>query len=297
MSMPENIGSKVAAIKLKASAFTPLSDHVYLFNAKKAGNPVLGMIIGGFVNLLDDFVQKFHGDQGIAVTSKDLVAEKLDPLDPFVILIVAKTQSGTPHKKVVKEFQVVMWEFAKRVLKQGDDLVSKGIKGRLSAEQVAFLDHYAEVFVRKNGDRTITDPLLCEFPGQEASPLPIQDRIKSPVRTMVESEETTFLAQADGARGSELQVFLKRVDESTNKVSAKSEIFIAESYALTLVASAAHADNLSLVRVTAYTRTDEKGKQRQYLKAIEFVKEDELAAGDLFSMADSGERALSVSPH
>jgi hypothetical protein len=278
MKIPEHIGKVISTIKLQNTAMVFVAEHIFRFNRKLARNPGLDLMVGGFLGLLDAYVNKFHSDKRVVFKSEDIIAEEWNPSDPFVILILAETVSVAFCEQTVKELQLTLREFSARALQHGEDLIGSEESCLLNPEQVQFISQFALEFINRYEDRVISEPFLCELPGQDNLRISIQGKLNRSVRTSEESEESSFFALCDGARGDELLVYLRRLDVNFLPISSKSVIYLAESFRFTKIASAAHAEDFSMVSVTVKKTRDEKGKFRVYLKDIRRVSEEELPA-------------------
>ena len=259
--IPENIGPVVALIRLETRVITPLYQGVLLINRQRARNPGLDIMIGGFLNLLEDYAREFYPDMDIAIGSKDVISESCNPLDPFFILILVESSLGKISEQLLAELYSILQEFVARVLEHGDDFFTNdGAEISLTIAQSDFLDRHTRKFIIRHEDKNISSPFICEFPGENRREIPVQGRLKRTIRQSRDFEKISFIATSDGAKGSDLLVYLRKVDTDSNAVASKSEIFVAESYEHTKTASAAHADGCGYVRAVAYEKLSEKGQ-------------------------------------
>ena len=260
----------VATLRLKTRAITPLAEHVFAIDRKRATNPALDKITSALVKLLQDYLSEFKEDQLITVKSENLIAEQLNPSDPFFIAILAEAQSGSIPESMLTEMQGLIKEFARQVLDNQDDIFCHASPDQFSEEQYSFVTEHAKEFVSKFSGVDVAAPFTCEFSGQD-DPLPVQGKFKRQAKHNQSNTPITFHAISHGANGSELHVFLQRLDDQLNPTSTKTEKFIAESQSLTKKASLAHASDFSLVYVTAYEKLNEKGKSTWYVKELQPV--------------------------
>jgi len=281
MTSLTDIGTVVAAFRLENGAFTPITAHLYRFNRKRTRNPVLDHTLSGIFELLESYLEKFHHNINAVVRYDEFIAEEWDRSNPFVILIYLSDSETPISKTLVEQLQTVIRQFAVQILQQGEDLVLSEGLSPLTSEQNSFIEECAENFIRKNGERNISDAFLCEFPNHHGNPIPFQGKIQPTVHVDEECLESSFYAMSDGAKGEDLLIYLKIVDEDFRVPTKKAQTFIAESFRMTQIASAAQASEFPIVKVTTTRRLDEKGKSRNYVKQIERVDETALPGYEL----------------
>ena len=131
-------GSTITFIRLKNSAFSPLSDHVYTINRKRTKNPALDNFLGGVLGLFEDYAETFILEDELIFTSQDCLIEAWDATDPFFILLLVKSASGHVDDAMVDELRQVLLEFTSSILEFGADIFSAP-STILTAEQRTFV--------------------------------------------------------------------------------------------------------------------------------------------------------------
>ena len=66
-----SLGSIITSIRLKNSAFSPLSDHVYSINRKRTKNPALDNFLGGILGLFEVYAETFTVEYEMTFSSQD----------------------------------------------------------------------------------------------------------------------------------------------------------------------------------------------------------------------------------
>lgn len=268
-------GSTITFIRLKNSAFSPLSDHVYTINRKRTKNPALDNFLGGVLGLFEDYAETFILEDELIFTSQDCLIEAWDPTDPFFILLLVKSASGHVDDAMVDELRQVLLEFTSSILEFGADIFSAP-STILTAEQRTFVREAATEYRRQHKNQTIIAPFECSFPGSGLQPLPIQGKIKPAPSDVVDSSDEVFLALSDGIKADDLSIFLRKLNDMGQPQTDRTDTYTAEQEKQLRIAAEAYLAPIKAIEVTVCKRQDLKGIVRRYVKDIRPITEEEI---------------------
>jgi len=268
-------GSTITFIRLKNSAFSPLSDHVYTINRKRTKNPALDNFLGGVLGLFEDYAETFILEDELIFTSQDCLIEAWDPTDPFFILLLVKSASGHVDDAMVDELRQVLLEFTSSILEFGADIFSPP-STTLTAEQRKFVREAATEYRRQHKNQTITAPFECSFPNSGLQPLPIQGKIKPAQSDVVDSSDEVFLALSDGIKADDLSIFLRKINDTGQPQTDRTDTYTAEQENQLRIAAEAFLEPIKAVEVTVCKRQDLKGVVRRYVKNIRPITDAEI---------------------
>lgn len=272
----ESSSSVLMTIRLKESPAHLIDCGVVSIDRSRLINTSLDIMIQGIIDFADRYTEQFHKGKNIVMGYQEFIAERWQPSDPYLIRIWADSVDAlTVEDPVLCELQNIISEFMVQVLAHGDDLIMEGGGQPLTLAQSDFTKDYTADFISRHEEKKITKPFLCSFPGKSKGEIPVQGTIKRAVREHEGFEESTFLAVSDGARGDDLVVYLRELDDRGRPYKECTDKYIAESDEFLITASLAFANNFKVVKATAVSRADAKGRVRKYLRAIQPISRDE----------------------
>tara|TARA_R110001606_G_C15401643_1_gene653127 strand:+ start:4377 stop:5321 length:945 start_codon:yes stop_codon:yes gene_type:complete len=272
----EFTSSVLMTIRLKESPAHLIDCGIVSIDRSRLINTSLDIMIQGIIDFADRYTEQFHKDKNIVIGYQEFIAEKWRPSDPYLIRIWAESVDALMvDDPVLCELQNIVSEFMALVLEHGADLIMEGGRQPLTLAQSDFAKDYTADFISRHEEKKITKPFLCSFPGKNKDEIPVQGTIKRAVREQEGFEESTFLAVSDGARGDDLVVYLRELDDSGRPYKQCTDKYIAESDEFLIAASLAFANDFKVVKATVLSRVDAKGKLRKYLRAIQPISRDE----------------------
>jgi len=263
-------GSTITVIRLKNSAFSPLSDHVYAINRKRTKNPALDNFLGGVLRLFEDYAEAFLLEKKLTFTSQECLIEAWDQKDPFFILLAVKSASERVDDVTVEALRQVLLEFTSSILECGADIFSPQ-STNLTEEQRKFVGDAATEYRRQHKTQTITAPFECSFPN-----LPIQGKIKPAPSDVVDSSDEVFLALSDGIKADDLSIFLRKLNDMGKPQTDRTDTYTAEQEKQLRIAAEAYLAPIKAIEVTVCTRQDLKGVVRRYVKDIRPITDAEI---------------------
>ncbi|MAO11696.1 MULTISPECIES: hypothetical protein [Marinobacter] len=270
-----SLGSIITSIRLKNSAFSPLSDHVYRINRKRTKNPALDNFLGGVRALFEDYAETFMLENELTFTSQDCLIEAWDPADPFFILLLVNSASGHVGDYTIEQLRQVLLEFTSSILEFGADIFSPP-SSNLTAQQRKFVGAAATEYRRQHKNQTITAPFECSFPNSGLQSLPIQGKIKPALSEVIDSSDEVFLALSDGIKADDLSIFLRKLNDMGQPQTDRTDTYTAEQENQLRIAAEAFLAPIKAIEVTVCKRQDLRGVVRRYVKDIRPVTEGEV---------------------
>ncbi|WP_205341677.1 hypothetical protein [Denitrificimonas caeni] len=265
------------------NVLTHITESTYRVNGKLAQNSDLDSICTQVINLLTHYLDENYIDHGIAIRLDSTVNTEDYNNVPLNISILAEPESSDDISDDIKSIlHSVVVRFIESVLSNRGDIFATNSPDKpeiFTPAQSDLIDEYSNNFINKYRGKSISKPFVCLLSGEKTIEIPVQGTFKSPVTQSagIKNDEV-FLAHSDGAKGSEMLVFLRRVGATNKLASGPTREFIAEKDSHTKTASAAFANSSPLVKVVSYEKTDSKGRIRFYLKDISKASMEDLEA-------------------
>lgn len=148
---------------------------------------------------------------------------------------------------------------------------------KLSKVKKEFVEEYARSFLEKHGGKNISKPFEWKVGGGDHSFTPFQGRIK-PGSINNEIDDSDFILQAklDGFKNSEMLIYLQEID-SELKLNKTSIAYKAAKPSLLKTAADIYVNSSpAYVTITAFKKSDEKGKVGLYMRDIASYEYDEI---------------------
>ena len=277
----------LATFRIAENVLTHIADNTYRMNSKLAQNSDLSSIASQVVNLLTFYLDKYYMHHNITVRFDNIINTKDGTSVPLKTLILAESESSQViSDDMSKTLCAITKKFIQDVQNGSDDLFTKNNPEKVdifTSEQSDLIDEHISNFIKKCDGKTITKPFVCVVHGTEDTLVKIQGAFKSPVTKPSDNKKGVeiFFTHSDGSRGSDLLVFLKRVEDTNKILSGSSKEYIAEKYSHTQIAAAAFVSGNPLVKVVSYDEIDAKGKTISYIKDIFQASAEDLGEFEL----------------
>lgn len=273
----------LATFRLADNVLTYIDKQTYRMNREQAKNSTLDLILTQCINLASTFIDKFYPHNNIAIRFDNIINTKDDANVPLDTLILAEPLTPDDmDEKIKEELCFLLKKFMDSILATEREIFAVDSPSAFTPEQSNFIDEYTTNTIIENNGKSIGKPFICVIGGDNSLEIPVQGAFKNPVNQNTgKKTDDTFFALSDGAKGSGMLVFLKRVGATNKQVSGMAKEFIAERPSHTRIASIAYASDYPLVKVTAYEKADDKGKIRSYVKEISQASEKNLEAFEL----------------
>ena len=281
-----NTSIQLLSFFIKESLLTHIVNNTYKLNSELTKNADLDFTSTQIINLLTRYLDENYVNHNIAIRLERTVSTDNRNNVPLNIIILA--ESGTSEaisEDISNTLCAVATKFIQDVQGRGDDMFSENDPkkiGIFTPEQNDLIDEYSNNFLEKCSGKSITRPFVCVIHGTENIKIKVQGTFKPPVTQPAESkDDVTFFAHSDGAKASDMLIFLKRVGTTNKLVSGTSRDFIADKDSHTKIAAAALASANPLVKVVSYEKTDAKGKTLFYIKDISQANIEDLGEFEL----------------
>lgn len=276
----------LATFRLANNVLTHIDGDIYRIDREQAKNSDLDSISSRVINLINSYLNQYYPHHNIVVSLDSIVSTENCADVPLNTLILAESESSKGISENIKnELCSVVTKFIENVLSSRGDLFAiSNPNGEdiFTPDKSDFINEYSKDFISKYKGKLISRPFICVIPGEKTTQIPVQGAFISPV-TMpaAPKDDETFFAHSDGAKSSDMLVFLKRIGATNKLVSGPSKVYIAEKDSHTKIAAAALANSSPLVKVVSYDKTDKNGKTSFYIKHISQARIEDLGTFEL----------------
>ena len=236
------------------------------------------------LSMLNEYKDTFFKSLDLCIDCKYTLNKSPEVDSTLEALLFADSKNNDLADLAIDELKIAV-NYGVYLTQDSFDLFdTPGNIAQLSKVKKEFVEEYARGFLEKYGGKNISKPFEWKVGGHNSSFTPFQGRIK-PSFISNEIDESDFIMQAklDGFKNSEMLIYLQEID-SELKLNKTSITYKAAKPSLLKTAADIYVNSSpAYVTVTAFKKSDEKGKVGLYIRDIvsyEFDELTELAASN-----------------
>lgn len=275
-----SVKHKLLSITVGERVLEPVDQDGYSLNKEKIINPSVNFVVDRSILLLKKFAEKEYPAKKITFISEERVSKK-DMFSLNVYIYACSEEDTALDVVTLARFKALLHEFAYKAGGSSESIFSSYKQAPLNTEEQEFTQEHIDLLAEKVEGKKISRPFTMVLSSEDGSAveIPFSKAFVQPVKEGgEESDLEEFFAYVDGARGSEGEVYLRRINEDTYGPSPTSLPHKVDRLDLVKQASLLYGENEHpLVKVSAYTKTASKNKKERRVASIEPASLEELA--------------------
>ena len=228
-------------------------------------------------SILNAYTDTFFKDLDLCIEYKHTLSKNPELDSPLEVLLFANSNNNDLTGLVIDELKTAV-NYGIYLTQDSSDLFDTTDNiDKLSKVKKEFVEEYARSFLEKHGGQNISKPFEWKVGGGDHSFTPFQGRIK-PGSIDNEIDDSDFILQAklDGFKNSEMLIYLQEID-SELKLNKTSIAYKAVKPSLLKTAADIYVNSSpAYVTITAFKKSDEKGKVGLYMRDIASYEYDEI---------------------
>lgn len=256
-----------AVIRIGDNAIAREGGDQFRLHEKNALNGPIDAVVDLIVEVINQKLEKFYPEPSISADAPRI-------LDAQTGVAERKIQIQSPEPlppELLEEILGVVRMLVAGLIPGAGRLFSGTADPDLAPDRVEFVSEQISKLIERQNGKKITKPatLVLHFPNEKTLEIPIQGAFAPPPYLPDESgKPVEILAKPDGVRASNMQIFLRLIDEAGCALKGSSVICLAnQSSQIQLAAGAFLDDNLllkaSVVEITANKRKKQASIQHQ----------------------------------
>lgn len=231
-------------------------------------------------SMLNEYKDTFFKNLDLSIDCKYTLSKSPEIDSTLEALLFAGSNNNDLSELVIYELRSIV-DYGLLLTQDCSDLFdTPGNIAQLSKAKKDFVEEYARGFLEKHGGKNISKPFEWKVGGSDSSFTPFQGRIK-PGSINNEIDDSDFILQAklDGFKNSEMLIYLQEID-SELKLNKTSIAYKAAKPSLLKTAADIYVNSSpAYVTITAFKKSDEKGKVGLYMRDIASYEYDEITEG------------------
>ena len=229
------------------------------------------------LSMLNEYKDAFFKNLDLSIDCKYTLSKSPEVDSTLEALLFAGSNNNDLSELVVYELRSVV-DYGLLLTQDSSDLFdTPGNIAKLSKVKIEFIEEFARVFLEKHGGKNIPKPFEWKVGGSDSSFTLFQGRIKpSFINNEVDVSDFILQAKLDGFKNSEMLIYLQEID-SELKLNKTSIAYKAAKPSLLKTAADIYVNSSpAYVTITAFKKSDEKGKVGLYMRDIASYEYDEI---------------------
>ena len=228
-------------------------------------------------SMLNEYKDTFFKNLDLCIDCKYTLSKSPEVDSTLEALLFADSKNNDLAGLAIDELKAAV-NYGVYLTQDSSDLFdTPGNIAQLSKAKKEFVEEYARGFLEKYGGKNISKPFEWKVGGNDSSFTPFQGRIKLGfINNEIDDSDFIVQAKLDGFKNSEMLIYLQEID-SELKLNKTSITYKAAKPSLLKIAADIYVHSSpAYVTVTAFKKSDEKGKVGLYIRDIASYEFDEL---------------------